>query len=306
MPLNHMETLALNEWYKVLDVIRKEKGIAILLGATDTGKTTLAKFLIAQLSTRKIKVAFVDADIGQPSLGPPATIGLVLFESPPDLENIQPHEIFFIGSATPEENLPLHLRGVKRMVDKAITYGAQVVLVDTTGLVSGEVGIELKMRKINLLAPCIILVLQKFEELEDILTLIRGNPLLKIHPLPVSEQTRSKSKEARRIYRTRKYQEYFQGSEINDLVIEGIHLEGTVRDPNSQPVLLEKALRVKGLLLGFKAINEDTLALGVIGDFIEEEKVLRVLTPLKDIGKVKSIQLCSIRLSPSYEEERIE
>ena len=83
-----MEILASNEWYKVLDVIRKEKGTVILLGATDAGKTTLAKFLIAQLSTRKIKVAFVDADIGQSYIGPPAIIGLVLFESPANLENI--------------------------------------------------------------------------------------------------------------------------------------------------------------------------------------------------------------------------
>jgi polynucleotide 5'-hydroxyl-kinase GRC3/NOL9 len=301
-----MEILASNEWYEVLNVIRKEKGIVILLGATDAGKTTLAKFLIAQLSSRRIKVAFVDADIGQSYIGPPTTIGVVLFESPPDLENIQPHEIFFIGSTTPEENLPLHLKGVRRMVDKAITYGAEVVLVDTTGLISGEVGIELKIRKINLLAPCSILVLQRFEELEDILALIKGNPLLKIHPLPVSEETQSRSKEARRIYRTRKFQEYFKGSEIKDLMIKGIPLEGIVRDPNGQPVPLERALRVKGLLLGLKAANEDTLALGVIRDFLEEKGVLRVSTSLKDFNKVKSIQLCSIRLSPSYEEEKSE
>ncbi len=301
-----MEILASNEWYEVLDVIRKQKGIVILLGATDVGKTTLAKFLIAQLSSRRIKVAFVDADIGQSYIGPPTTIGVVLFESPPDLENIQPHEIFFIGSTTPEENLPLHLKGVRRMVDKAITYGAEVVLVDTTGLISGEVGIELKIRKINLLAPCSILVLQRFEELEDILPLIKGNPLLKIHPLPVSEETQSRSNEARRIYRTRKFQEYFKGSQIKDLMIKGIPLEGIVRDPNGQPVPFERALRVKGLLLGLKAANEDTLALGVMRDFLEEQGVLRVSTSLKDFGKVKSIQLCSIRLSPSYEEERDE
>ena len=191
------------------------------------------------------------------------------------------------------------------MVDKAIAYGPEVVLVDTTGLVSGEVGIELKIRKINLLAPCSILVLQRFEELEDILALIKGNPLLRIQRLPVSEEAQSRSKEVRRLYRTRKYQEYFKGSQIKDLTIKGIPLEGIVHDPNGQPLLLERALRVKGLLLGLKAANEDTLALAVIRDFLEEQRRLRVSTPLNDFGKVKSIQLCSIRLSPSYEEETI-
>jgi polynucleotide 5'-kinase involved in rRNA processing len=33
-----------------------------------------------------VKVALVDADIGQSFLGPPTTIGLALFDSPPNWE----------------------------------------------------------------------------------------------------------------------------------------------------------------------------------------------------------------------------
>lgn len=60
-----MEIPAPREWFGVLDILEKEKGIAILLGATDTGKSTLAKFLIHQLCQRGLMVALVDADIGQ-------------------------------------------------------------------------------------------------------------------------------------------------------------------------------------------------------------------------------------------------
>jgi len=38
-----MEIIPPKEWYAPLDVLEKEKGITILLGATDTGKSTLAK-----------------------------------------------------------------------------------------------------------------------------------------------------------------------------------------------------------------------------------------------------------------------
>ncbi len=57
------------------------KGTAILLGATDTGKTTLAKFLIFNLCQRGLKVALVDADIWQSSISL-SSICFVLFEKP--------------------------------------------------------------------------------------------------------------------------------------------------------------------------------------------------------------------------------
>jgi len=78
-----MEILAPKEWYAVLNVLEGEKGFAILLGTTDTGKSTLAKFLIFDLCKRGVKVALVDADIGQSLLGLSTTIGLALFESSP-------------------------------------------------------------------------------------------------------------------------------------------------------------------------------------------------------------------------------
>src|SRR5512136_3343455 len=109
-----MEIIGPNEWYAILDKLEEEKGIAILLGATDTGKSTLAKFLIFNLCQRGLKVALVDADIGQSFLGPPTTIGLSLFKSDPDWKLLlSPPEIFFVGSFTPEGYFPTFLKGVK-------------------------------------------------------------------------------------------------------------------------------------------------------------------------------------------------
>ena len=81
-----MEIIGPNEWYAILDTLEEEKGIAILLGATDTGKSTLAKFLIFNLCKRGLKVALIDADIGQSFLGPPTTIGFSVFKSDPGWE----------------------------------------------------------------------------------------------------------------------------------------------------------------------------------------------------------------------------
>ena len=47
-----MEISAPKEWFGFLDVLEEEKGSAILLGATDTGKSSLAQFLISHLCQR--------------------------------------------------------------------------------------------------------------------------------------------------------------------------------------------------------------------------------------------------------------
>jgi polynucleotide 5'-hydroxyl-kinase GRC3/NOL9 len=284
------------EWYALLDVLKEEKGIAILLGATDTGKSTLARFLLFNLCQQGLKVALVDADIGQSFLGPPATIGLSVFKSDPDWQLIlSAPEIFFVGSITPEGHFANHLKGVKRMVEKAPSYGAEVILVDTTGFVLGEGGKELKRRKIDLLSPRFILALQKSNELEPILDHYKENPFLRILRLPLSEQIRSRSMEERRIYRTDKFQEYFKHSVIQELAIERLQLEGEVLDPNGETLPLDWVLKINGLLIGLKDSNDETLALGLIKNSVAEKKIVRVSTPFREIERVKTIQLSSFR-----------
>jgi polynucleotide 5'-hydroxyl-kinase GRC3/NOL9 len=300
-----MEIIAPEEWYTVLKDLEEEKGMAILLGATDTGKSTLAKFLIFNLCQRGLKVALVDADIGQSFLGPPTTIGFSVFKSDPDWELLlSPPEIFFVGSTTPEGHFPIHLKGVKRMVDKAPSYGAEVIIVDTTGFILGDAGKELKRRKIDLLSSRFIIALQKSDEIEHVLDLYKENPLYKIIRLPLSDQVRPKSMEERRIHRTNKFQDYFKHAVIQEVAIENVQIEGEVLDPNGDILPLDWALKINGLLIGLKDSNDETLALGVIRNYIKERKVLRVFTPLREIQGVKTIQLSSLKVIPLYEDER--
>jgi polynucleotide 5'-hydroxyl-kinase GRC3/NOL9 len=301
-----MEIIAPEEWYTVLKDLEEEKGMAILLGATDTGKSTLAKFLIFNLCQRGLKVALVDADIGQSFLGPPTTIGFSVFKSDPDWELLlSPPEIFFVGSTTPEGHFPIHLKGVKRMVDKAPSYGAEVIIVDTTGFILGDAGKELKRRKIDLLSSRFIIALQKSDEIEHVLDLYKENPLYKIIRLPLSDQVRPKSMEERRIHRTNKFQDYFKHAVIQEVAIENVQIEGEVLDPNGDILPLDWALKINGLLIGLKDSNDETLALGVIRNYIKERKVLRVFTPLREIQGVKTIQLSSLKVIPLYEDERL-
>ncbi len=301
-----MDISAPKEWFALLDVLTEEKGMTIVLGETDTGKTTLANFLIFNLCQRGLRVALVDADIGQSTLGPPATIGLAQFKSDPDWEVVlSPPEIFFVGSTTPEGHFPLHLKGVKRMVDKAISYVTDLILVDTTGFVSGEAGKELKKRKIDLISPRFILALQRSGELEPVLELYKENPLYKTYRLPLSEKVRPRSMEERRINRANKFRDYFRDSVIHELAIEEVRIEGEVLDPSGSPIPLDWALRINGILIGLKDGNDETLALALARNYLEVKKVVRVSTPLRDVQRVRAIQLSSLKVIPLYEEERV-
>jgi polynucleotide 5'-hydroxyl-kinase GRC3/NOL9 len=293
------------EWYELIETLYEGKGMAILLGATDTGKSTLAQFLIFHLCKRGLKVALIDADIGQSFLGPPTTIGFAVFKSDPNWELVlSPPQIFFVGSTTPEGSFPIHLKGTKRMADKAHSSGANIIIVDTTGFILGEGGKELKRRKIDLLSPRFIIALQKSNEIEPLLELYQENPHYKIIRLSLSPQVKPRTMEERRSHRTNKFQEYFKHSIIQELSIEKVHIEGEVLDPNGDILPLDWALKINGLLIGLKDSHDETLALGVIRNYFEEKKMLRVSAPLKDIQGVETIQLSSQKIIPLYEEER--
>jgi len=56
---------------KLLNCLRDRPGVTLLLGATDTGKTTLIRQLACSLALHG-RTAIIDCDVGQSSIGPPA------------------------------------------------------------------------------------------------------------------------------------------------------------------------------------------------------------------------------------------
>lgn len=56
-------------WEELLQRLTSLKGAALFLGRSDSGKTTLVRYLLAELAAREVAVALVDADVGQSSLG---------------------------------------------------------------------------------------------------------------------------------------------------------------------------------------------------------------------------------------------
>ncbi|MCX6029221.1 MAG: Clp1/GlmU family protein, partial [Chloroflexi bacterium] len=58
-------------------------GVILIVGAPDTGKSTLARYLYDRLTAAGRRVALLDGDPGQSTLGPPATMTLAMGEIAP-------------------------------------------------------------------------------------------------------------------------------------------------------------------------------------------------------------------------------
>jgi polynucleotide 5'-hydroxyl-kinase GRC3/NOL9 len=139
-------------WMHVCEALANDPGIAMVIGTSDSGKTTWVKAAAQRLvQVGKLPVAMVDADIGQSTIGPPATVALAFLHERliPNfrIECLPYHGLFFVGSVSPPGHLLQVLVGTKRLVDTAIRSGVGTVLVDTTGLIDQGPGVPVEASK---------------------------------------------------------------------------------------------------------------------------------------------------------------
>ncbi|MCS6862415.1 MAG: Clp1/GlmU family protein, partial [Abditibacteriales bacterium] len=217
-------------WETALEAISRAPRpvVVCVIGAVDTGKTTLCGYLANALFERQVRTAVVDADVGQSDIGAPGTIGWGLVERAVS----HPAEIpcrgcYFVGSTAPVGLLLPTLIGTKKMADAALRAGAEVVIVDTTGLVHGSLGRELKSRKIEILMPSFVLALQRYGELEPILRGWEHSAHVHIHRLNVSEQVQKKSPPQRQATREEKFRQHFALAQLRTLALEQVTLRET-------------------------------------------------------------------------------
>lgn len=219
------------EWQAFARELETARGTVCVLGATDTGKTTLCGYLLQALGDSAGdggRVAYLDADLGQSTLGPPATLSLAIFSgsSPAvPLFEIPPQRMVFIGATSPEGHLLATTVGLWRLVEEARQSGCDVLLVDTSGLVYGGAARELKFQKIRLLRPDYLVALQRGGEIEHLL-LPHERSGARVVRLPVSDQALRHSREQRQAFRQRRFREYFRGAESREIPLDRIGIYG--------------------------------------------------------------------------------
>jgi polynucleotide 5'-kinase involved in rRNA processing len=192
--------------------------IIFLLGTVDVGKTYTVTALANRFYEQQLRVAVVDADVGQSDIGPPCCIGMGLVERKlRRLSDAPLRGLYFVGDTSPRSCTRECVQGTVAAIRKATTLGADVVVVDSTGWVEGEAAMAFKLQKIAAMDPALVLAIERGDELGHILTHLTC-PVLRIRS---SEHVRARTGEERRVLRERAYNAYFEraGRRVFELAV---------------------------------------------------------------------------------------
>jgi polynucleotide 5'-hydroxyl-kinase GRC3/NOL9 len=247
------------------------RGVLLVVGASNTGKSTFAHWLFEQLSPGS-KVAFLDGDVGQSAFGPPTTLTLAL----PKLVR------WFVGDVSPRGRMLPLVVGAGRLARQALESGVETLVVDTTGLVdSAHGGVALKHALVSQLQPATLLAFQRGGELEPILAPLRRLPRPQVIEVPVNDAVRRRDVGVRRAHRADAFRRYFAGAGVLRLSLRGQAVfEGRVFAPRR--------------LLALQDAEGFALALGVVVTYDEARDELTVRTPLGQAEAVAGIRLGAI------------
>jgi len=199
-------------WSLALRRILEAPGVVLVVGGTDSGKTTFCKLLARTGAEAGLRVSFVDADIGQSTVGPPGCIGWATVSKQGALTE---KALWFIGTYSPAGHLPEVITGTRTLVARALRSKAELVVVDSTGLVRGWTGYQLKTAKAQILRPRHLAIFAGQKELGPLPLVLSTLRSVRIHRLRVPAGVRKRDPAERRAYRETRFREFF--SECSEL-----------------------------------------------------------------------------------------
>lgn len=268
------------EWLLAIERIKEKRGVIFLLGSTDSGKSTFARYVLERLLHEGFKVSLIDSDVGQSSLGLPGTISMKVFMDEEDLKNFIFERMSFVGTINPSKKIGIIINETRRIVDFC-REKSDISILDTTGLISGEIGRCLKIGKIKAVRPEIIIAIQREDELRHIIKLIQDIEIIQIN---TSKMAKERSREFRIRYRKRRFDDYFKNS--REFLIEDLKFFYDKRQIDPKMAEIKE-----GLIIGLNHYDW-TIALGWVSDIYDGSLVIK--SPIKDLRKVNRIILGDI------------
>lgn len=288
----------MNDHEALVERIAPTAHTVFMVGGLDSGKSTLSRMVLRRAIESGRACAYLDVDVGQKSVGPPATIGMKLANGPEDLEPetlAAADALWFVGSTSPQGHLLPVVTGVARVMARARESGAELVVVDTSGLVSGVYGQLLKYHELELLQPDVVVGLQRGEELGPLLGIIRrffsGELVsLGIHPdvVPTTADQRAENREAA-------MRRYFSGD------VHRWRVKPTVFMPSLPPMF--DLARLDRLLVGLSDGSGAYTGIGYL-EYSPDEDVLRLISPVAE--GPKALRLGSVRLEETFRTKRLD
>jgi polynucleotide 5'-hydroxyl-kinase GRC3/NOL9 len=288
----------LNEHDVLVERAVRDHRTVLLIGGLDSGKSTLAHTMIRAALEAGRTAAYLDADVGQKSVGPPATVGLRHIRTPEDLEPERlaaADALGFVGSTSPQGHLLPLVTSVARLHARARQEDADLVVVDTSGMVSGIYGQLVKYHKVEMLQPDLVVGLQRGEELDPLLGVIQRFFSSEVVALGVHPRVVPTGVEQRAAHRESAMRRYLAGH------LQRFRIKPTVFMP-ALPPLFDLA-QLDRLLVGLSDGDGSFTGIGYL-EHAAAEGVLRLISPVADAPK--ALRLGSVRLEESFRAKRVD
>jgi polynucleotide 5'-hydroxyl-kinase GRC3/NOL9 len=260
--------------------LSKMHGTIMVIGETDTGKSTFCRWLVEGLAESS-RTAWLDCDMGQSTLGVPSTMNLGFSGT-----NGTTHSTtgFFVGKTSPVGHMLPTMVGARLLLDEAQCHGMQNVVVDTSGLVSRRAGGgALKEWKMELLRPRWIVALARGRELEHIIAPLRKSEMPRLFMLPPSPRVVARSRMERASLRQERFHTYFSQARTWTITLNSIPVFGLQKAKQYQ---LAGLLDGSGLLVSLCIVMRTAAS------------VLEILAPEHDQGKVRAVRIGNMRVEP--------
>jgi polynucleotide 5'-hydroxyl-kinase GRC3/NOL9 len=166
-------TIGTKIWDNIINSIEETgRKRIIIIGPSDTGKSTLTLFIANKLINRGVRPLVIDSDIGQGELSPPACIGSrIISRQTIDLAKGNPEYIMFIGNIQPIGYESRIINSIKRALDKLNTNN-NITLINTDGYV-GNNEKNYKIELIEKIKPDCIIYLGSNDQTIDLFEIIK-------------------------------------------------------------------------------------------------------------------------------------
>ncbi len=278
-------------WSEASQILRQSPGVTVIIGDVDSGKSSLCTFLANECFNQGMKVAVVDADVGQADIGPPTTISVSHVHKPIlALQDLRPEVSFFVGDTSPS-SVPAKLIHYLARLKDITAISSNVVLVNTDGWIKDGDATRYKLQLLDEADPNIVLGLSVAREIDPLLDLVTSTSL----KLERSSYAKTRTKEERKRAREAGYRRFLGDSRPLRLSLAEVKLR--VFDQPEQAVF-EGGRDLRGVLVGLLGEDESLLAIGRL----RELRGGLALVETEAKGSPSFLEMGAIVLSSKYEE----
>ncbi len=145
---------------RVFECVQNRPYKVMLIGGTDSGKSTLSVYIANLALARGMKVSIIDGDIGQGDLAPPTCMGSSMIRGYLlDLRDLMGEEYYFIGRLSPMGIEEQVITGLKYLTEHA---KGDICIINTDGYVDGY-GLKYKSEMVDTIKPDVVITFDKYD-----------------------------------------------------------------------------------------------------------------------------------------------